>query len=46
LAESSRPEEALTRTLAAALTLVDVQLLDHLIVSGGTVLSMAERGLL
>lgn len=42
----SRADEALTQTLKAALALVDVRVLDHLIVGGADVLSMAERGLL
>ncbi|MBB4225873.1 JAB domain-containing protein [Variovorax guangxiensis] len=46
MAELSRPNKALSRTLVAALTLVDVRVLDLLTVSGGTVLSMANRGLL
>ena len=42
----SRADEALTQTLKAALALVDVRLLDHVIVAPGQALSMAERGLL
>lgn len=44
--EPSRADEALTRTLKAALSLVDVRVLDHLIVGGARTLSMAERGLI
>jgi DNA repair protein RadC len=44
--EPSRADEALTRTLKAALALVDVRVLDHIIVGPGQALSMAERGLL
>jgi DNA repair protein RadC len=44
--EPSRADEHLTQTLRAAAELVDVRVLDHLIVAGSTVLSMAERGLL
>ena len=44
--QPSRADEALTQTLKAALALVDVRILDHLIVGGAEVLSMAERGLL
>ena len=36
----------LTQTLKAALALVDVRVLDHVIVGAGDTLSMAERGLL
>lgn len=44
-AEPSRADEFLTSTLRSSLGLVDVRVIDHLIVSGTTVLSMAERGL-
>lgn len=42
----SRADEQLTSTLKTTLALVDVRILDHIIVSGGTSLSMAERGLI
>ncbi|MDB5847863.1 MAG: hypothetical protein JWP29_1615 [Rhodoferax sp.] len=41
----SPADEALTRTLKAALGLVDVRVLDHVIVGPGVALSMAEKGL-
>jgi DNA repair protein RadC len=44
--EPSRADELLTQSLKAALALVDVQTLDHLIVSDDAVVSFAERGLL
>ena len=44
--QPSRADEALTQTLKAALALVDVRVLDHVIVAPGDALSMAERGLL
>lgn len=44
--EPSRADEHLTHVLKAALALVDVRVLDHLIVSGNTTVSFAERGLL
>jgi len=44
--QPSRADEALTQTLKAALGLVDVRVLDHVIVAPGAALSMAERGLL
>ena len=44
--EPSRADEALTQTVKAALALVDVRVIDHLIVAGPAVLSFAERGLL
>jgi DNA repair protein RadC len=46
VAEPSVQDQALTRTLAQALALVDVKLLDHFIVAGPHVLSFTERGLL
>jgi DNA repair protein RadC len=44
--QPSRADEALTHTLKAALALIDVRVLDHVIVAPGDVLSMAERGLI
>lgn len=44
--EPSRADESLTQTLRAALALVDVRVLDHVIVSPGQSFSMAEKGLL
>ncbi|WP_293225969.1 DNA repair protein RadC [Ottowia sp.] len=41
----SRADEALTQNLKAALALVDVRVLDHVIVAPGQALSMAEKGL-
>ena len=46
VADPSRSHEHLTQTLKSALALVDVRVLDHLIVAGPNVLSMAERGLM
>ena len=46
VAEPSSADEMLTRTLKSALSLVDVQTLDHFIVAGTKTLSFAERGLL
>ena len=45
-AEPSRADEFLTQTLKAALALVDVRVLDHMVVTRTDVTSMAERGLL
>jgi DNA repair protein RadC len=45
-AEPSRADELLTQTLAAALRLVDVRVLDHVVVGADGVVSLAERGLL
>lgn len=42
--EPSRADEMLTQTLKQALTLVDIRLLDHLVVSAGGAISLAERG--
>ncbi len=44
--QPSGADEALTQTLKAALALVDVRVLDHVIVAPGQALSMAEKGLL
>jgi DNA repair protein RadC len=46
VAEPSLQDQALTRTLAEALALVDVKVLDHFIVAPGAAMSFAERGLL
>ena len=46
VAQPSNADEALTRSLKDALSLVDVKVLDHFIVAGRTALSFAERGLL
>ena len=47
LAQPSRADEVLTSSLKQALALIDVKLLDHFIVTGGSEpLSFAERGLL
>ena len=46
VAEPSRADELLTQGVRAALQLVDVRVLDHLVVGSGAVLSFAERGLL
>ena len=42
----SRADEALTQTIKAALALVDVRVLDHVIVTALEGLSMAEKGLI
>jgi DNA repair protein RadC len=41
----SRADEFLTQTLKSALAQVDVRLIDHFVVGGNQVVSMAERGL-
>ncbi|KAF1043676.1 RadC family protein [Xylophilus sp.] len=43
--EPSRADEALTQTLKAALALVDVRVVDHIIVCRGASFSMARHGL-
>ena len=45
-AEPSRADELLTQTLKTALSLVDVRVLDHFVVTSSTVVSFAERGLI
>jgi DNA repair protein RadC len=44
--EPSRADEVLTQTLAAALKMIDVRVIDHVIVAGSRTLSFAQRGLL
>ena len=44
VAEPSQADEMITRRLKDALQLVDIRVLDHLIVAGGNVISLAERG--
>ncbi len=44
--QPSKADEMLTQTLKTALALVDVRVLDHLIVAGNDILSMAEHGLM
>lgn len=46
LAQASQADIDLTKTTRQALALVDVQLLDHFIVAGSQVISMAQDGLL
>lgn len=46
VAEPSRADEFLTRSLVEALKLVDVRVLDHFVVGANVVVSFAERGLL
>ncbi len=46
VAEPSDADERITRRLKAALDLVDIRLLDHLVVGDGEVTSLASRGLL
>ena len=46
VAEPSGADEALTRGLKDALSVVDVRVLDHFVVGTGSVMSFTERGLL
>ncbi len=46
VAEPSQADERITRRIRAALELVDIRLLDHLVVGDGAATSMASRGLL
>jgi DNA repair protein RadC len=46
VAEPSRADELLTQALKQALSLVDVRTLDHFVVAGGKLVSLAERGLI
>lgn len=45
-AEASRADVVLTKHLQQALGLIDVRVLDHFIVAGKEVVSMAEKGLI
>ena len=44
VAEPSESDRALTERLSRALALVDIRLLDHFVVTDGTVVSFAQRG--
>ena len=44
IAEPSEADRGITRKLDRALALIDVQLLDHLVVTDGEVVSFATRG--
>jgi DNA repair protein RadC len=44
-ATPSQADRALTKTLAEALSVIDVRVLDHFIVAPGASLSFAEQGL-
>ncbi len=46
VAEPSQADELITHRLRDALALIDVRVLDHLVIAGGDVISMAERGLI
>ena len=44
VAEPSQADRDITRHLQQALKLIEVRVLDHFIIGGGTPLSLAERG--
>ncbi len=46
VAEPSAPDIRLTERLKDLLAEIDVRVLDHMIVAGGEITSLAERGLL
>lgn len=46
VADPSSADIAITRRLIEALALIDTRVLDHFVVGGTTIISMAERGLL
>jgi DNA repair protein RadC len=46
VAEPSQADERITQRLVAALELIDVRVLDHMVVGDAEVVSFAERGLL
>lgn len=46
MAEPSTSDEKLTQDLKAALTTVDIRVLDHFIIGSEQIVSFAEKGLL
>ena len=46
VAEPSRADEAITRRLRDALALIDVRIIDHLVVTAGEAVSLAELGVI
>ena len=44
VAEPSHADEAITRRLKDALALIDVRIIDHLVVTAGEAVSLAESG--
>ena len=46
VAEPSQADERITRRLKAALELVDIRLLDHLVIGDGSSTSLASRGMI
>ncbi len=46
VAEPSEADRLITQRLKSALALVDIRVLDHLVVAGGTSVSLAERGMI
>lgn len=46
IAEPSQADERITRRVKAALELVDIRLLDHLVIGDGSSTSLASRGLM
>jgi DNA repair protein RadC len=46
IAEPSQADEIITQRLKAALELVDIRLLDHIVTAGDSAVSFADRGLL
>jgi DNA repair protein RadC len=46
IAEPSQADELITQRLKESLALVEIRVLDHFIVAGGEVVSLAQRGLI
>jgi DNA repair protein RadC len=46
VAQPSQADVEMTKQLKAALALIDIKVLDHLIIAGGDTVSFAERGLI
>jgi DNA repair protein RadC len=46
VSEPSQADQAITRRLKDAMTLLDIRLLDHFVIGGGKPVSMAQRGMI
>ena len=46
IAEPSQADELITQRLKESLALVEIRVLDHFVIAGGDIVSMAERGLI
>jgi DNA repair protein RadC len=46
ISDASHADELITRRLRDSLALIDVRVIDHIIIGGGSITSMAEKGLI